>query len=256
AEAKIQSQLRRLNALRNIDFAISNSFDLYLSLDTLLTATLSQLEVSAASILLFNPEMSALEYRAGKGFYSSAIEQTNMRLGEGLAGESALNKQPIFLPKLEYAKEKFIRTELLQKENFVSYYGIPLTAKGKLKGVLEVFNRTELKPDKEWLDFFETLAGQAAIAIDNAQLFESMQRSNFELERRVAERTAELNKINLELERANRAKDEFLANMSHELRTPLNSILGLSESMLEQYQETLNENQQKSLQIIEASGKH
>ncbi|MBL8097668.1 MAG: response regulator, partial [Anaerolineales bacterium] len=256
SEEKIQSQIKRLNALRNIDIAISNSFDLNLSLDTLLNATLSQLEVSAASILLFNPDMSTLEYRAGTGFYSTAIEQTNLRLGEGLAGESALKKQVTFIPNLAQAKEKFTRTEVLQGEGFVSYYGIPLTAKGKLKGVLEIFNRTELRPDKEWIDFFETLAGQAAIAIDNAQLFENLQRSNFELERRVAERTSELNKTNIELEHANRAKDEFLANMSHELRTPLNSILGLSESMLEQYQETLNENQQKSLQIIEASGKH
>ncbi|HCK65055.1 MAG TPA: hypothetical protein DHW49_02215 [Anaerolineae bacterium] len=256
SEEKIQRQLKRLNSLRNIDIAISNSFDLNLSLDTLLSATLSELNVSAASILLFNVDLSMLEFQAGKGFYSSGIEQTHVRLGEGLAGESALGKQSVFIPNLVYAKEKFIRSELLQDEGFVSYYGIPLTAKGKLKGVLEVFNRTELRPDKEWIDFFETLAGQAAIAIDNAQLFENLQRSNFELERRVAERTAELNKTNLELEHANRAKDEFLANMSHELRTPLNSILGLSESMLEQYQETLNENQKKSLQIIEASGKH
>jgi len=256
SEEKIQRQIKRLNSLRNIDIAISNSFDLNLSLDTLLNATLSQLEVSAASILLFNPDMSTLEYRARRGFYSTGIEQTNLRLGEGFAGESALKKQAVFIPSLAQAKEKFIRYNALQDEGFVSYYGIPLFAKGKLKGVLEVFNRTELRPDKEWIDFFETLAGQAAIAIDNAQLFENLQRSNFELERRVAERTAELNKTNIELEHANRAKDEFLANMSHELRTPLNSILGLSESMLEQYQETLNENQQKSLQIIEASGKH
>ncbi|HCR71487.1 MAG TPA: hypothetical protein DIW23_08600 [Anaerolineae bacterium] len=256
ADEKVQIQLQRLRALRNIDIAISNSFDLNLSLDTLLSATLSELNVSAASILLFNQEMSTLEYRAGKGFYTSGIEQTNMRLGEGLAGESALKKQTVFMSNLAQTKEKFIRAEILKDEGFVSYYGIPLTAKGKLKGVLEVFNRTELRPDKEWIDFFETLAGQAAIAIDNAQLFENLQRSNFELERRVAERTAELNKTNIELEHANRAKDEFLANMSHELRTPLNSILGLSESMLEQYQETLNENQQKSLHIIETSGKH
>jgi signal transduction histidine kinase/ActR/RegA family two-component response regulator len=110
--------------------------------------------------------------------------------------------------------------------------------------------------DPDWLDFFSTLAGQAAIAIDNAQLFEHLQRSKIELQNRVAERTDELNRTNAELERANRAKDEFLANMSHELRTPLNSILGLSESLLEQRRGPLNESQQTSLQIIESSGRH
>jgi signal transduction histidine kinase len=110
--------------------------------------------------------------------------------------------------------------------------------------------------DTEWMDFLETLAGQAAIAVDNAQLFLSLQQANAELEGRVSERTTELNKANAELERANRAKDEFLANMSHELRTPLNSIIGLSESLLEQRRGTLNENQQKSLEMIGASGGH
>jgi CheY-like chemotaxis protein len=65
-----------------------------------------------------------------------------------------------------------------------------------------------------------------------------------------------LNRTNIELESANRAKDEFLANMSHELRTPLNSILGLSESLLEQRRGALNEHQEKSLQTIESSGRH
>src|SRR6185369_14718639 len=80
--------------------------------------------------------------------------------------------------------------------------------------------------------------------------------SNFTLERRVAERTAELNRTNAELEYASKIKDEFLANMSHELRTPLTSILGLSESLLEQRRSSLNEHQQRSLEVIASSGQH
>jgi PAS domain S-box-containing protein len=83
-----------------------------------------------------------------------------------------------------------------------------------------------------------------------------LQTLNAELEKRVAERTAEFNRTNAELERASCAKDEFLANMSHELRTPLNSILGLSESLLEERRGSLNNYQQKSLQIIGSSGQH
>jgi PAS domain S-box-containing protein len=88
------------------------------------------------------------------------------------------------------------------------------------------------------------------------QVREELRALNAELERRVADRTAELQQMNVELEHANRAKDEFLANMSHELRTPLNSILGMSETLLEQRRSSLDDYQQRSLEIIEASGTH
>jgi signal transduction histidine kinase/CheY-like chemotaxis protein len=74
-------------------------------------------------------------------------------------------------------------------------------------------------------------------------------RFNAKLERRVDERTREL-------ERALRAKDEFLASMSHELRTPLNAILGLSESLAEQSAGPLNEKQERYVRTIGESGNH
>src|SRR6266498_4124229 len=78
---------------------------------------------------------------------------------------------------------------------------------------------------------------------------EEILKLNVELERRVEERTNEL-------EHALRTKDEFLANMSHELRTPLNAILGLSESLAEHIAGPLNEKQQKYVTTISESGQH
>ncbi len=72
-------------------------------------------------------------------------------------------------------------TNLMQEEGFASYYSVPLVAKGQIKGVLDLFNRTPLNPDQEWFNFLETLAGQAAIAIDNTSLLEDLHRSNVEL---------------------------------------------------------------------------
>ena len=256
AEQRIQRQLQQLNALRAIDIAISSTFDMKTSLTVLLHKVVSQLDVSAAAVLLLHSPTHTLEYIAGYGFTSAAIQQTRIRIGEGLAGRAALERRAVLVPNLTQTDDHFVRTRSLVDEAFVAYQALPLLAKGELKGVLEIFHRSELHSNPEWLDFLEALTGQAAIAIDNAQLFESLQRSKTELEHRVAERTAELNQTNAELERANRAKDEFLANMSHELRTPLNSIIGLSESLLEQRRGSLNDNQEKSLQTIESSGRH
>ncbi|MCJ7432573.1 MAG: HD-GYP domain-containing protein, partial [Anaerolineales bacterium] len=50
-----------------------------------------------------------------------------------------------------------------------------------IRGVLEVYRRAASTPDSEWLEFLETLAGQAAITIDNTQLVENLQRANMDL---------------------------------------------------------------------------
>jgi HD-GYP domain-containing protein (c-di-GMP phosphodiesterase class II) len=69
----------------------------------------------------------------------------------------------------------------LDGEGFRSHFCAPLVAKGLVKGVLELFHRKRLDPDPEWLEFFETLAGQTAIAIDSAEMFERLNRANAEL---------------------------------------------------------------------------
>jgi putative nucleotidyltransferase with HDIG domain len=71
--------------------------------------------------------------------------------------------------------------ESLLAEGFVSIHCVPLIAKGAVLGVLEVFRRSHVTPDQEWLDFLGALAKQAAIAVDNATLFENLERSHAEL---------------------------------------------------------------------------
>jgi len=180
-EENVQIQLRRVRALNDIDRAISASLDMRLSLDILLTHTLDQLKVDAASILLLNPSSQTLEYLTGKGFRSKAIRESRVRLGQDLPGRAGLERKTMHVPDIKTEEEKFIRRKLLQEEGFVEYFCVPLIAKGLLKGVLEIFNRARLDPDMEWVNYLETLGGQAAIAVDNAQLFEGMQRSNMDL---------------------------------------------------------------------------
>ncbi len=76
------------------------------------------------------------------------------------------------------------------------------------------------------------------------------------LAQRIADRTNELEASNRELARAAKAKDEFLANMSHELRTPLTSILGLTETLLEQDYGPLNDKQLHYMHCIDESSRH
>ncbi len=176
-----QERLRRISSLRNIDKAITGSFDLRLTLRVLLEEVTTQLWVDAADVLLFNPHLQTLGYAAGRGFQTSALQYTNLRLGEGYAGKAALERRMISVANVEDAEDSLKRAPLLPNENFVTYYGVPLIARGEVKGVLEIFHRTRLDPGSDWLEFLETLAGQAAIALDNASMFNDIQRSNIEL---------------------------------------------------------------------------
>ena len=174
-------RLKHVEALRNIDMAITSSLDLRVTFNVVMDQVISQLGIDAAVILLFNPYAQTLEYAAGRGFHTRDVERTCRRLGEGNAGRAAQERRIVHIPNLKEAGDTFIRSYIPVVEGFISYYSVPLIAKGQVKGVLEIFQRNQFNPDQEWLDFLETLAGQAAIAIDNAGLFNDLQRSNDEL---------------------------------------------------------------------------
>lgn len=181
AESRIERQVRYITSLRNIDMAITASLELHVTLNILLDQVTAQLHGDAANVLLLNPHTQILEYAAGRGFRSKALQHTHLRLGEGHAGRAALERKIVNIPNLKEHDGDALRTPLLVEEGFITYYGAPLIAKGKIMGVLEVFQRTLFKVDEEWLEFLDALARLAAIAIDNAALFDDLQRSNSEL---------------------------------------------------------------------------
>ena len=172
-------RLRRLSSLRAIDLAITASFDVRLTLGLILDHAVTELAVDAASVLLLDASSQTLELAQGRGFLTSIASHPRCRLGEGLAGQVALDRRILAVPHLENSGDAGLQP--YAGERFLSYVGAPLVAKGQVKGVLQVFHRSLLEPDAEWLDFFETLAGQAAIAVDNFQLFDGLEQSNLEL---------------------------------------------------------------------------
>jgi HD-GYP domain-containing protein (c-di-GMP phosphodiesterase class II)/AmiR/NasT family two-component response regulator len=178
---RAQRSLQRLSALRKIDNAISASRDLAFTLDILLNQVITHLNVDAADILLFNSNNLALDFGAGRGFHTKVLQNTHIRLGEGFAGQAALQRKPLMIENLAAAHSPFPHTFLTEKEGFSAYYAAPLMAKGQLKGVLEIFHRSPLRTDPDWHDFVEALSLAGAIAIDNFELFENLQQSNIEL---------------------------------------------------------------------------
>ncbi|NTV12715.1 MAG: HD domain-containing protein [Desulfobulbaceae bacterium] len=181
AEKQALLRLQHLTALHSIDTIISASLDLGVTLNIFLEQIVPLLEIDAAAVLLFNRHTQTVEFAAGQGFHGSAVTHTKERLGQGYGGLVALTREIRHIANLSENSGEFRRPELLQEEGVVSYCALPLVAKGEIKGILEIYHRHLFTPDPEWLDFLQSLAIRAAIAIENAALFSELQRSNTEL---------------------------------------------------------------------------
>ncbi len=174
-------RLEHLQALRAIDIAIATNHDLQETLNVLLYQITEQLQVNAAVILLLDETKGQLEFSASRGFQTSTLRYTSLRIGEGMAGRAAKDHRIVHVQDLRTSPETLVNASSLAQEGFVSYYAAPLITQGQVQGVLEIFHRSLLDPDNEWLTFLETLAGQAAIAIESTTLFEDLQNTNDEL---------------------------------------------------------------------------
>ena len=181
AEEQIQRQLQYLRTLRQIDQTITSSLDANFTLNILVDQITNQSDIDAADVLLYNQHTRMLTYAAGRGFRTETPNHTSIVIGEGFAGRAALDRSTLQITDLSEVVGDKCQLPFFQEEQFVSYYAIPLLCKGTIFGVLEIFYRSLKVPDNELLNFLEALASQAAIAIDNATLFEEMHRANLSL---------------------------------------------------------------------------
>ena len=133
-ETKIQRQLDQMSALRAIDRTIASSVDLNLTLSVLLTQVINHLQIDAAAILLWDSSTERLEFATGMGFHTNALSHTKLKLGEGYAGIAALEQKVVYVDNLSDRKTDFLRSSSFFEEGFMSYYGIPLIAKGQVAG--------------------------------------------------------------------------------------------------------------------------
>jgi putative nucleotidyltransferase with HDIG domain len=174
-------RMEHLEALRAIDTAITSNHDLRKTFDVLLEQITKQLQVDAAVILILDKNKQYLEYAASRGFQTPTLRYTRLRIGEGIAGRAAQQRKIVRINDLRIDPQTLTYSPTLAREGFASYFAAPLIAQGQVTGVLEIFHRSLLDPDQEWLNFLETLAGQAAIAIESTSLFADLQQMNEEL---------------------------------------------------------------------------
>jgi GAF domain-containing protein len=115
----------------------------------------------------------------------------------------------------------------------------PMIARGRTVGVLSADNRVSRAPiPPHTVDLLHTFAAQAAVAVENARLFQEIQEKS------------------QQLELASKHKSQFLANMSHELRTPMNAVLGYTDLILDDIFGDVPAPIRETLERVKTNGHH
>jgi signal transduction histidine kinase len=199
-QRKALQQLRRLHEVTETGLA-------NLPLNRLFENVLSKVREAVACdmsiVLLLDEKTDELFVAASDGLSVDSLRQFRLRVGESQAGRAAAERQLIVAR--DAIRDPSIRPHL-RALGFQTLLAVPLLARDRLIGVLQI----GLIPDREFsvdeIDFIQLVAQQVALAIENSSLYEAARE-------------------------ANRIKDRFLSIASHELRTPLTSILGWTEML-------------------------
>lgn len=225
-----QLQLDRINALHEIDVAISSTLDLDATLNVLMEKIEIFLSYAACTLRLVDRESDAFVPMACRNLDRLAWEKHPARLAER-DRSMVVDKQPVIITNLldEPAVED---REFYERHGLVSFLCVPLVIKDEVIGSLGFYTAEEHEFSADEVNFAVTLAGQAAIAIHNSQLYERTSRQA------------------AELAAANKIKSEFLSVMSHELRTPLNVIMGHTGMLQDGLFGELTEKQQASVRKV------
>jgi HD-GYP domain-containing protein (c-di-GMP phosphodiesterase class II) len=170
-----------LESLHTIDLAIVSSMELDSVLSVILEQAVRRLGVDAADVLLLDSAGQSLTFGARIGFRTEALLHTRLRPGEGFAGRALQSDRAVIVSDLDENSESFSRSPAFAAEGFFFYAGRRLTVKGTTKGVLELYRRSPFRQYQSWELYFETLAGQAAVALDNFSLLQGLKTANEEL---------------------------------------------------------------------------
>jgi putative nucleotidyltransferase with HDIG domain/PAS domain S-box-containing protein len=174
-EERAKLQVQRVSALHSIDVVISSSFDARIVFSVIVDQIMKQMGVDAVKVMTYNPVEKKLTCVVDRGFDFPEQKIVEMNLDESHSARAILERQTTCYPDGEHHEE--INPRIFSQEGFIVGYSTPMTIKGQVKGVVEVYNRSPLEPDAGWMEFYETLAGQAAIAIENDEMFERLERA-------------------------------------------------------------------------------
>ncbi len=202
-------RIHRLERLLETNRVLSSTLDLEPLLQTVVDVASELTDSEVASLLLYDPEIQQLRFAASPWFQKTSLQSMTVPIDRSIAGQVFREKRPVVVQ--EGSKDPRLYRSVGEQVGLAtrSMLAVPLVFRERPIGVLEALNkRGGVNYTGEDVSILETLAAQAAVAIENSRLLSQVQTQY--------ERLASLDQM----------KGDFIAIASHELRTPLGLILG------------------------------
>jgi GAF domain-containing protein len=229
-----ERRLAEVSTLYQLARQVNTSLDVQDRLNSIVWSLKQAMGCRSCSIALLDPINDVLEIRAEAGIEGKWREDFKLGLGEGVAGRVAVEGRSMYVP------------DAREMENFIffdhsvrSLLTVPLSVQGKIIGTLSVDSEQPHAFSAADERLLGIAAAQAAIAIENARLYTSLEQRA----RNLAEAYAELQEVD-------RLRDEMVQNVSHELRTPLTFVKGYVELLLAGDAGPLTDRQKEYLGVV------
>ena len=243
----LSQDVKTLSSLFEVSAVINSQQKLIDILNTITREAVSCFNADHASLMLLDQHSKLIETKVSIGKDSEIVKEAVIPMEESVAGY-VIKKGKSLLLSGRVDPDEFPGAQKKDR-HITSSMCVPLKIGEESIGVLNVNHvESEKSFSENDLKLIAIFANNAAVAINDARLYEKITSFNKQLEEKIEERTRDL-------ETANRVKSNFLASVSHELRTPLNSIIGFSKVLTDQSVGSLNEKQKKFARYISESGK-
>ena len=244
----LRAHVQQLEALRAVSAEIARELHLPTLLDLIMRKAVALVGGAGGTIFLWDEAAQRLAPHVWVGHSGNWGREGHVRLGEGLVGLVAERRGGLIVN--DYRSWPHARACILQETNVTAVIAEPLLCHGRLVGVVAIDHqgggRHFMDHDLALLRLF---AAQAAVAVENAKLYTEVRQDADELERKVEERTRDLQAANADLE-------AFAYSVSHDLHAPLIGIDGFSHLLLTKYRTVLDAQGQEYLQRVRVATHH
>jgi GAF domain-containing protein len=227
------ARLAEVSTLYTLATQITSSLSTTSVLQSIVSILRMTLDCRACSIFLIDPTERYLQLEVASGPSVAWKGIARLRIGEGISGRVIAEQRSIYIPDTQLEPDFIFFDPQIR-----SLLVVPLIVRGEAIGTLSI-DATQPNAFDEEIRLLTIAAAQAAVAIENAQLYESLQASYRDLERAFDE-----------LRQLDKMKSELIQNISHELRTPLTFIKGYIELLQDGEMGALRNEQEEAIGIV------